>query len=241
MKLSILMPIYNEAQWVEQIVQKVLDQKIDGIDRLEIVMVDDGSSDGTREIIQGLSEKFKNRIAAIFHAVNSGKGSAIRTAIEKMTGDICIIQDADLEYDPSDYPKILTPIIDGRADCVYGSRFVGSEEKRVLFFWHYVGNRFLTLLSNMCTNLNLTDMETCYKAFRSDLLKSIPLRCKRFGFEPEITAKIARRQCRIYEVGIKYYGRTYQQGKKISWIDGVKAIFTILRFMLWDDSGKPPI
>ena len=235
MKLSVLMPVYNEHQWIEQIIQKVLAQKISGIDGIELIVVDDASVDGTRDILKQLAVKYA-QIRLTLHEINQGKGAAIRTAVQKMTGDICIIQDADLEYDPSDYPLILEPIISGRADVVYGSRFVGSRSKRVLFFWHMIGNKFLTLLSNMCTNLNFTDMETCYKAFRCELLKSIPLRCERFGFEPEITAKIARRKCRIYEVGISYSGRTYAEGKKITWRDGLKAILTILKFWFVDDS-----
>ena len=230
MKLSVLMPSYNEEDWIEQIVEKVIRQKVEGINDLEIVIVDDASRDRTKEIILALKKKYGAQIISVFHEKNCGKGSAVRTAIENMTGDICIIQDADLEYDPADYPLVLEPLISGRADCVYGSRFMGGQSKRVLFFWHYLGNKFLTLLSNMGTNLNLTDMETCYKAFRCDILKSIPLQCKRFGFEPEITAKIARRRCRIYEVGISYSGRTYEEGKKITWVDGIKAIFLIIKF-----------
>ena len=230
MKLSVLMPVYNEHDYLEKIVAKVLEQKVPGIDALEIVMVDDASTDGTTRIVEKLAAQYPQQIRAFYHKKNSGKGSAIRSAVEQMAGDVCIIQDADLEYNPTDYPLILEPIINGRADCVYGSRFVGSSSKRVLFFWHYMGNKFLTLLSNMFTNLNLTDMETCYKAFRCDVLKSIPLKCERFGFEPEITAKIAKRKCRIYEVGISYSGRTYEEGKKISWVDGVKAILAIIRF-----------
>lgn len=230
MKLSVLMPVFNEEEWLEKIVNKVLSQRIDGVESLEIILVDDASTDTTKEIIQLLIEKYGNKIVPIYHEKNLGKGSAIQTAVEHMTGDICIIQDADLEYDPKEYPLMLEPIITGYADCVFGSRFIGSQPKRVLFFWHYVGNSFLTLLSNMFTNLNLTDMETCYKAFRCEILKSIPIRCKRFGFEPEITAKIARRKYRIYEVGISYRGRTYREGKKITWIDGIKAIYYIIKF-----------
>ena len=238
MKLSVLIPAYNEQEWLEKIVDKVLKQKVDGIQKMEIIIVDDKSKDRTTAIIQQLGAKYPDKIVPVYHGVNQGKGAAIRTAIEKMNGDICVIQDADLEYDPAEYPLLLEPIISGRADCVYGSRFMGSQSKRVLFFWHYLGNKFLTLLSNMFTNLNLTDMETCYKAFRCDLLKSIPLRCNRFGFEPEITAKIARRKFRIYEVGISYAGRTYEEGKKITWMDGIKAIFCIIKFGIVDDSRK---
>jgi len=236
MKLSVLMPVFNEEQWLEKIVQKVLRQKVEGIDDLELILVDDGSTDGTRKVVQSLGLKYGDQIRTIFQEKNSGKGAAIKRAVEKMTGDICIIQDADWEYDPSDYPIVLEPLIEGRADCVYGSRFVSSHSRRVLFFWHYLGNTVITLLSNMFTNLNLSDIETCYKAFRCEILKSIPIRSKRFGFEPEITAKVARRKCRIYEVGISYRGRTYEEGKKITWVDGVKAILTILRFWIINDS-----
>lgn len=238
MKLSVLIPIFNERQWIEELVGKVLRQKIPGIERTEIIVVDDGSTDGTREVVRSLAARHPDNIQTVFHEENSGKGAALKSAIAKMSGDICIIQDADLEYDPVEYPLVLGPIIQGFADCVYGSRFVGSQSKRVLFFWHYVGNKFLTLLSNMFTNLNLTDMETCYKAFRCDIFKTIPIRCQRFGFEPEITAKIAKRKCRIFEVGISYHGRTYEQGKKIGWVDGVKAIFIIMFFGIINDSGS---
>lgn len=238
MKLSVLMPVYNEKEWIEQIVESVLNQKVSGIGTMELILVDDCSTDGTREIVDEISERHSKNIQSFYHEKNKGKGAALRTAIEHMTGDICIIQDADLEYDPSEYELILEPIINNRADCVYGSRFVGSQAKRVLFFWHYLGNKFLTLLSNMLTNLNLTDMETCYKAFRCDILKSIPLRSSRFGFEPEITAKISQRGLRIFEVGISYNGRTYADGKKITWIDGFKAIYTIFKFWFINDSEK---
>ena len=230
MKLSILMPVYNEKNSVGDIVRKVLHQKVAGIDQTELIIVDDASTDGTVEVIRELAKSHPMQVCAFYHSRNSGKGAAIHTAIEKMTGDVCIIQDADMEYDPADYGLVLEPIINGRADCVYGSRFVGSEAKRVLFFWHYLGNRFLTFLSNMFTNLNFSDIETCYKAFRCDILKSIPLECQRFGFEPEITSKIAKTKCRVYEVGIRYQGRTYGEGKKITWVDGFKAIATIIRF-----------
>jgi len=238
MKLSVLMPVYNERQWIEKIVHNVLKQKVPGITSMELIIVDDGSTDGTREIISGLSRKFSNQIIVVFHQKNSGKGAAVKTAIETMSGDVCIIQDADLEYDPGEYALVLEPIISGRADCVYGSRFTGTQAKRVLFFWHYVGNRVVTLLSNLLTNLNFTDIETCYKAFRAEVIKSIPLRSKDFGFEPEITVKIARKKCRIYEVGISYSGRTYGEGKKIKWTDGLKAIFIILKYWFIDDTKE---
>ena len=238
MKLSVLIPIYNEAKWLEKIVLKVLKQDVNGIARKELILVDDCSTDEGRAVMMSLKERYSDCIQCYFHDRNKGKGAAICTAIEKMTGDICIIQDSDFEYDPSDYPKVLKPIIDDIADCVYGSRFMGGESKRVLYFWHSVGNKFLTLLSNMFTNLNLTDMETCYKAFRCDILKTIPIRSERFGFEPEITAKIAAKKCRVYEVGISYSGRTYADGKKITWVDGVKAILTILKFGFIKDLDK---
>jgi len=235
MKLSVLMSAYNEQQWIEESIGKVLQQKVEGIHDIEMIVVDDGSTDGTANVVRSLIEKQHKKIILISHEKNLGKGAAIRTAIGQATGDICVVQDADVEYSPQDYPILLQPIIDGFADCVYGSRFSGAQCKRVLFFWHYVGNKIITLFSNMCTNLNLTDIETGYKAFRADILKTIPIRSQRFGFEPEITAKIARRKLRIYEVGISYRGRPYAEGKKITWVDGVKAILTILRFWLVDD------
>jgi len=238
MKLSVIIPVYNEKDTVLTVINKVFEQEVPGIENKEIIIVDDCSTDGTKELLRDIDEKVSGDIKAIFHSYNQGKGAAIRSAIDQMTGDLCIIQDADLEYSPVDYPLVLEPLIDGRADCVYGSRFAGSQAKRVLFYWHFLGNSFLTTLSNMFTNLNLTDMETCYKAFKCNILKTIPIRCERFGFEPEITAKVARRKCRIYEVGIGYRGRTYEEGKKITWLDGFKAIFTIMRFWLIDDSKK---
>jgi len=236
MKLSVLMPVYNENEWLEEIVEKVLKQKVPEVKSLELIMVDDASTDGTTDLVRKIANKHKDAITAVYHEENAGKGAALQTAIKQMTGDICIIQDADLEYNPAEYPLILEPIISGRADVVYGSRFVGSQSKRVLYFWHFLGNKFLTLLSNMFTNLNLTDMETCYKAFRCELLKSIPLRSARFGIEPEMTAKIAKRKARIYEVGISYAGRTYDEGKKITWVDGVQAIYCIIKFWFLNDS-----
>ncbi len=238
MKLTVIIPIYNERKWLKTIVEKVLRQEVPGIDQRQIILVDDASSDGTKEVVQSLCQAHKDIIYPIYHKENQGKGAAIRSALTKVQGDICVIQDADLEYDPRNYQILLEPIISGVADCVYGSRFAGSSSKRVLFFWHYMGNQFLTFFNNMFTNLNLTDMETGYKAFRSDILKSIPLRSNRFGFEPEITAKIAKRKCRIYEVGISYFGRTYAEGKKIGWIDGFKAVLTILKYWIINDSLK---
>lgn len=235
MKLSVLMAAYNEELWIRQSVSRVLAQNIAGIHEMEIIIVDDGSKDRTREIIQQLAMEHSGRIKPFFQKINQGKGAAIQKAIEEMTGDICIIQDADLEYDPADYCQVLEPIIQGRADCVYGSRFVGSQSKRVLFYWHCIGNKVITLLSNMCSNLNFTDIETCYKAFRAEVIKSIKIRSKDFGLEPEITAKLAKGKWRVFEVGISYSGRTYQEGKKINWVDGFKAIFAILRFSFLRD------
>ena len=238
MKLSVLMAVYNEKDWLPKTVNKVLNQKVAGIDSMELIIIDDGSKDGTIEIINRLAKENPGRIRSFFHKMNSGKGAAIKTAVEQMTGEVCIIQDADWEYDPIDYGLILEPIIDGRADCVFGSRFMGTQPKRVLYFWHYLGNKFLTSLSNLLNNLSLTDMETCYKAFRADVIKSIPIRSGDFGFEPEITAKVAKRGFRIYEVGIHYNGRTYKEGKKITWRDGLKAIFVILKYWAINDTKK---
>ncbi|MBI5603618.1 MAG: glycosyltransferase family 2 protein [Deltaproteobacteria bacterium] len=229
MLLSIIIPVYNEKQTLESLVEKVhtVDLSSLGLDR-EVVVVDDCSQDGTSEVAQKLADEGKIRL--IRHQENQGKGAALQTGFQGARGDLLLIQDADLEYDPEEYPKLLKPIVDGKADVVYGSRFMGGEPHRVLYFWHYLGNRFLTLLSNMVTNLNLTDMETCYKVFRSPVLKSITLEEKRFGFEPEVTAKIARLGCRIYEVGISYTGRTYTEGKKINWKDGIRALWCIFKY-----------
>ena len=236
MRLSVLIPVYNESPYIKRVVEAVLRQNVEGVRSKEIVIVDDGSNDGSSEVLAGLARQFPQQIILVTHETNLGKGAAIKTAAMQMTGDVCIIQDADLEYDPKDYPLVLEPIISGRADCVLGSRFVGAQSKRVLYFWHYVGNRFITLLSNMCTNLNLTDMEAGYKAFRAEILKDIPIRSMDFGFEPEIVAKIAHRKCRVYEVGISYSGRTYAEGKKIKWTVGVKAIGVVLKFWIVKDS-----
>ena len=226
MKLTIVIPVYNEKDTLEELCQRVVAVALDEIEK-EIILVDDGSTDGTHDILK----KFEDEgYRVIYQEKNQGKGAALRTGFEQATGDIVIVQDADLEYDPTEYPKILQPIIDGRADVVYGSRFVGDAPHRVLFFWHYMGNRFLTLLSNMCTNLNLTDMETCYKAFRREIIQQVNIRENRFGFEPEITAKVARMKVRIYEVGISYFGRTYEEGKKIGWKDGVRAFWCIIKY-----------
>ena len=229
------MPVYNEEKWIETVVNNILREKVLGIDDLELIIVDDGSTDKTKSIIEKIHHRYPKKITPIYHKKNSGKGAALRSAIEKMSGDVCIIQDADLEYNPSDYANMLEPFLTGKADCVYGSRFITTKSRRILFFWHYLGNKMLTFLSNLFTNLNLTDMECCYKVFRCDLLKGIKLSSNRFGFEPEITAKIARRKCRIYEVGISYNGRTYAEGKKITWVDGVKAIYQIIKYRFVDN------
>ncbi len=233
MKLSIVIPVYNEKNTLFELIRRVLAAPID-LER-ELVLVDDCSTDGTADLYPQLADEFPGANLRVFrHEVNRGKGAALRTGFSKTTGDIVLIQDADLEYDPQDYPRLLKPILDGRADVVYGSRFVGGQEHRVLYFWHYVGNRTLTMFSNMMTDLNLTDMETCYKVFRAEVLQGVNIKCDRFGFEPEITAKIARKRCRIYEVGISYSGRDYEEGKKITWWDGVKALLAIVRFRLSD-------
>jgi glycosyltransferase involved in cell wall biosynthesis len=226
MKLSVVIPVYNEATTIRAIVARVCAVAIP-LER-EVVLVDDYSTDGTRPVLEELSRQAGIRV--IFHDRNRGKGAALRSGFAAVSGDIVIIQDADLEYDPDEYPRLLQPIIDNKADVVFGSRFSGGECHRVLYFWHYLGNRFLTLLSNASTNLNLTDMETCYKVFRREIIQSLDLREDRFGFEPEVTAKVAALKCRIYEVGISYAGRTYEEGKKIGWRDGVRAIYCILKY-----------
>ncbi len=231
MRLSVVIPVYNECNTIEAIVARVRSVQITGIEGKELVLVDDGSSDGTRDKLAEL-EKAYDDVRVILHAKNQGKGAALRTGFRECTGDVVIIQDADLEYDPNEYPRLVEPILDGRADVVYGSRFIGGESHRVLYFWHMVGNRFLTLMSNMMTNLNLTDMETCYKVFRREVIRDITIEEDRFGFEPEITAKLAKRGVRIYEVGISYNGRTYDEGKKIGWRDGVRALYCIAKYNL---------
>lgn len=228
MKLSIVIPCYNEEKTIEKIIAAV---KNAPVANKEIIVVDDCSKDGTREKLKSVIEPMGVRV--LFHDINQGKGAALRTGIQACTGDVVIIQDADLEYDPSEYPHLLQPILDDKADVVFGSRFLGSGPHRVVYFWHMMGNSFLTLLSNMFTNLNLTDMETCYKMFRREIIQSITIEENRFGFEPEITAKIAKLKCRIYEIGISYYGRTYEEGKKINWKDGVSAIRCILKYNLF--------
>ncbi len=236
-RLSVLVPVYNEAGTVRVLLERVRAVPISK----EVVVVDDCSTDGSAQILEDYRASVPDspdfRLVVVRHQHNQGKGAAVRTAIAHMTGDIAVIQDADLEYDPREYSRLIAPILEGDADVVYGSRFSGGP-RRVLLFWHTVGNRFLTLLSNMCTNLNLTDMETCYKAFRADILRRIPLRSNRFGLEPELTAKVAHLRCRIYEIPISYHGRVYAEGKKISWRDAVAAVWTILRFAVAHDVGR---
>jgi glycosyltransferase involved in cell wall biosynthesis len=228
MKVSVVIPCFNERNTIEQVVNAVRGAPIQNI---EIIVVDDGSTDGTIDVLKEKVARLADQI--IYQPENCGKGAALRAGFAAATGDIILVQDADLEYSPSDYPALLAPIFSGNADVVFGSRFLGGRPHRVLYFWHMVGNRFLTLLSNMFTNLNLTDVETCYKAIRAPLLKNLDLREKGFGFEPEITAKLAKARCRIYEVGISYSGRTYEEGKKVNWKDGFRAIYAILRYNLF--------
>ena len=228
MKLSIIIPCFNESNTIKKIIEKI--HHISKFEK-EIIVIDDCSTDGSREILQN---EISNQISIlILNEKNYGKGYSVRRGIEKATGSILLIQDADLEYDPTDYPRLIEPIQNGYADVVFGSRFVGSEEKRVLFFWHSLGNKVLTLFSNMLTNLNLTDMENCYKVFKSEVIKDIVLKENRFGFEPEVTAKLAKKNLRIFEVGVKYYGRKYSEGKKITWKDGISAIRCIIHYNLF--------
>lgn len=226
MKLSVVIPVYNEKDTIREIIKKV--KAVDALQK-EIIVVDDCSSDGTTQILRGLDDA---DIKVLFHEKNMGKGAALRTGFRNITGEIVIIQDADMEYNPMEYPKLIQPILEGKADVVYGSRFIGGESHRVLFFWHMVGNKFLTLLSNMLTNLDLTDMETCYKAFRRETIEGFEIEEDRFGFEPEVTAKVAKMGARIYEVGISYAGRNYSEGKKIGWKDGISALRCIFKYNL---------
>jgi glycosyltransferase involved in cell wall biosynthesis len=227
MKLSVVIPVYNEYATLRQVVERVLAVPLE----LEVLCVDDGSRDGSREILAELQNQYR-QVQVLLQPRNMGKGAALRRGIQGAAGDFVVIQDADLEYDPADYTLLLDPLIQGKADVVYGSRFLGAAPHRVLYFWHSVGNRLLTLLSNCLTNINLTDMETCYKVFRRDVIQSIQIEENRFGFEPEITVKVAKRHLRIYEVGISYWGRTYEEGKKIGWRDGVRAVWCLLKYSI---------
>jgi glycosyltransferase involved in cell wall biosynthesis len=234
MKLSVVMPVYNEQATLREVVARVLDVPLE----LELLCVDDGSTDGSPEILAELQANYP-QMRVLLQPANRGKGAALRRGIQEATGDYVIIQDADLEYDPTEYPALLRPLIEGKADVVYGSRFVGSGPHRVLYFWHSVGNWILTLISNALTNVNLSDMETCYKVFRRELIQSIPIEEDRFGFEPEITVKLAKRHLRIYEVGISYWGRTYEEGKKIGWRDGFRALFCLLKYTVTEPRQNP--
>ena len=228
MKLSIVIPCFNEKATILELIDAVQSAPIQD---KQIIIVDDGSTDGTREILKGIP--VMDNIDIIYHETNKGKGAALSTGFAAANGDICIVQDADLEYDPQEFPLVIQPILDGKADVVFGSRFQGGRPHRVVYFWHRIGNGVLTLMSNFFTDLNLSDMETCYKAFRREVIQSINIRENRFGFEPEVTAKVAKMNLRIYEVGISYYGRTYDEGKKIGWRDGFRAIYCILKYNLW--------
>lgn len=224
MRLTVVIPVYNEVHTLLHLIDRVQEVAVEK----DLILVDDCSTDGTRNLLE--RTVFPSNVRVLYHERNQGKGAALRTGFAAATGDVVVIQDADLEYDPQEYPKLLKPILEGRADVVFGSRFAGGETHRVLYFWHFMGNKFLTLCSNAFTNLNLTDMETCYKVFRREVLSGITIEENRFGFEPEITAKIAKLRVRIYEVGISYDGRTYEEGKKIGWKDGVRALWCIVKY-----------
>ncbi|MBI2988672.1 MAG: glycosyltransferase family 2 protein [Deltaproteobacteria bacterium] len=236
MKLSVLIPVYNEVNTLEEAIRRVRNVRLPK----EIIVVEDGSTDGSRDLLKRLAADARaaddplNELKVLFQAQNQGKGAAVRSALSRVTGDIVIVQDADLEYDPQDYMRLLEPILSGQADVVYGTRFYGGGPHRVLFFWHYLGNQFLTLFSNVLTNLNLTDMEVGYKVFKTEVLKEIEIKSNRFGFEPEITVKVAKRKWRVYEVPISYHGRTYAEGKKITWKDGLVTLYALVRFWLKD-------
>lgn len=233
-KLSVVIPAFNEERFIKKVLEKVASTELKGLDK-EIIVVDDCSKDTTAaEVASFITENPTISVRLVRHAINQGKGAAVKTGFTEATGDFVVVQDADFEYDPNDYELLITPLLNGAADAVYGSRFIGSKPHRVLFFYHYIANKFLTFLSNVFTNLNLTDMETGYKAFRTSVIRQIDLKEKSFGFEPEITAKVSRiKGIRIYEVGISYYGRTYEEGKKINWTDGVKAMYYIIKYNTW--------
>ncbi|MFQ5452435.1 MAG: glycosyltransferase family 2 protein [Candidatus Paceibacterota bacterium] len=230
MTVSVVIPVFNEVKTIEKIVERVMAHNPEG----ELIIVDDGSSDGTQKVLLDKIAPLSESIKVFFHEQNQGKGAALRTGFSKTTKDVVLVQDADLEYDPRDYPTLLAPILEGKADVVYGSRFAGGGAHRVHLYWHKLGNNLLTTLSNMFTNLNLTDMETCYKVFRSEVIKDIQIKSNRFNFEPEITAKIAKRHCRVYEVPISYAGRDYAEGKKIGWKDFFQALWTIIKYRVVD-------